>query len=249
LLAWRKQCGKAQPGKKITNFLAEGRQVMNVNNYARESPAILKMYDQMIRYLPNIARPGVDDQAIIADTRVEFARLIPEIPYIGAKHLWKNDLILSAMNLAFQRAMQKHGFNAQEVNEVVKDLFRNVIQAQPKVYFSLNRWYFFSPLGRRNLQKWAAVSQLRHYPNSWVFRFVPKNGDGYDFGFDVSECAICKFYHAQGVDELVPALCRLDFVMDEAQHLGLCRCGTLSEGAIRCDFRFRQDAQAECEDA
>ena len=54
------------------------------------------------------------------------------------------------------------------------------------------------------------------------------------------ECGIDKLYQAQGVPELAPSLCALDFLVSEAERTGLTRQGTLAQGASRCDFRYHK---------
>ena len=87
-------------------------------------------------------------------------------------------------------------------------------------------------------QKVARWTQQRRYPEDWVAEFVDGVGQDFDFGMDVTECAIVKFMHAQGADEFTPWLCHLDYVMAEAAGYGLIRTKTLAWGCDRCDFRM-----------
>ena len=62
-------------------------------------------------------------------------------------------------------------------------------------------------------------------------QFVDGTGQPFDFGMDVTECAIVNFMHAQGADEFTPWhaqcadeftpwLCHLDYDMAEAAGYG-----------------------------
>ncbi|MBW1717455.1 MAG: L-2-amino-thiazoline-4-carboxylic acid hydrolase, partial [Deltaproteobacteria bacterium] len=51
---------------------------------------------------------------------------------------------------------------------------------------------------------------------------------------------ICKFYRAQGADELAPYLCLSDYVVSDAFDRGLVRYKTPAEGAEVCDFRYKK---------
>ncbi|MBN2007252.1 MAG: L-2-amino-thiazoline-4-carboxylic acid hydrolase [Anaerolineae bacterium] len=86
----------------------------------------------------------------------------------------------------------------------------------------------------------AAESQQRRYPGDWVCTFVEGDGETFDYGVDISECGICKFYHAQGAGELAPYMCLSDYVVSHAFDRGLVRYKTLAEGAEVCDFRYKQ---------
>ena len=73
------------------------------------------------------------------------------------------------------------------------------------------------------------------------------DGDGrnFDYGVDYTECAICKFYHAEDADELVPYVCLLDYPVSKALGTGMARTTTLADGAERCDFRFKPGRPVE----
>ena len=56
---------------------------------------------------------------------------------------------------------------------------------------------------------------------------------------------ICKFFHAQDADELIPYMCRHDYAMSRAFGWGLERTMTIAEGFDRCDFRFKKGREEE----
>ena len=89
----------------------------------------------------------------------------------------------------------------------------------------------------------AVASQQRRYPGDWVSTFVEGDGETFDYGLDISECGICKFYHAQGAGELAPYMCLSDYVVSRAFDRGLVRYKTIAEGAEVCDFRYKQGGE------
>ena len=76
-----------------------------------------------------------------------------------------------------------------------------------------------------------------------MFERVAGDKESFDFGIDMAECGIVKFFHDQGADELVPYLCELDYVMAEAVGIGLRRTRTLAWGCDRCDFRLTKNGE------
>ena len=85
----------------------------------------------------------------------------------------------------------------------------------------------------------AEQSQLRRYPMDWVFTWVPGDGKTFDYGFDIRECAVVKFYHQQGADELTPQLCNLDHFLAFAMGYQFRRGGVLATGSPCCDCRYK----------
>lgn len=67
-------------------------------------------------------------------------------------------------------------------------------------------------------------------------------GDGRDFdiGVDYTECGLMKYFAAQGMPELAPYPCRVDFPTARAEGTGLVRSTTLASGGKVCDFRYKQ---------
>lgn len=90
------------------------------------------------------------------------------------------------------------------------------------------------------LKEAASRTQERRYPGDWVATFVEGDGEAFDYGIDITECGICKFYRAQGAAELAPYLCLSDYVVSDAFGRGLVRYKTLAEGAEVCDFRYKE---------
>jgi hypothetical protein len=55
----------------------------------------------------------------------------------------------------------------------------------------------------------------------WVLTYIWGDGKEFDYGYDITECGICKFLHDQHADELVPFLCLVDFPLSKAFGRGL----------------------------
>lgn len=96
----------------------------------------------------------------------------------------------------------------------------------------------FSRSYLKKLQKRAAESQKRQYPEGYVYAFVAGDGTRFDYGVDYAECAACKFLKEQDAFELAPYLCTVDKLYSEMFGWGLTRTMTLAEGYAKCDFRF-----------
>ena len=77
----------------------------------------------------------------------------------------------------------------------------------------------------------------------WAFEVVDKVPGEVDFGFDVTNCAVCSLFRRHEVEDLVPHLCALDDQMSRAFDLGLRRTQTKARGGSHCDFRYRLDGE------
>lgn len=181
-------------------------------------------------------RFGSSDAAVMRREMLEeYQSLIPQVPYIGGRrNPWNANLAGAPMALAVYRVVLRHGGSAQDAGEVVRVYAQQMVERIPR---------FLRPLLLRprpaRAQKAARWTEQRRYPEDWVSQFVDGTGQDFDFGMDVTECAIVKYMHAQGADEFTPWLCHLDYVMAEAGGYGLTRTKTLAWGCDRCDFRTK----------
>ena len=171
----------------------------------------------------------------------EYRALIPHVPYIGGhRNAQSQSMVLSPWALALYRVVARHGGSVQDVGEVIHHAMRERVERIPR---RLRPW-----MGRRTYRKARAAknarwSQERRYPDDFVYEDVDGDGQPFDYGIDFTQCAIVKFLHAQGADELAPYLCDLDYVMASAFGVSLTRTKTLGWGCDRCDFRFTVPGQ------
>lgn len=214
--------------------------------YTSQKEKLLRDFGRAKRFSKVLAL-HVDDQstsAIIQETRQEFERLIPKIPYIGGKvNNLTQDLIDCTMLLALYQVLKREGFRIEEIGKMVIEMEQRRVHSYPRFILKLLGKVIHSPLGKNRLKKTADKSQEGRYPGGWVSVYIEGDGGEFDFGIDYLECGLCKFYHQQGADEFTPYLCQFDYVQQSAMRAGFFRSMTLAEGAERCDFRWKRGSE------
>lgn len=177
---------------------------------------------------------------LIRNIRQEFEALAPEMPDIGGEdNMFTEWLIYGVYYLAVYQALKAEGQTVEEVGEVIYDTFK-VMADYPKWLLRLVGSLKYNEKYVSQLKKAVAKTQQHRYPSDWVATFIEGDGEEFDYGIDITECGICKFYRAQGADEVVPYLCLSDYVVSDAFERGLVRYKTLAEGAEVCDFRYKK---------
>lgn len=222
------------------------------NYYLNHREALLKGFDEMFCYAyPLLVDAYGDRQAesIIWDSRREFDRLIPEIPFIGGlDNALTENLVMAAWFLAFFRAMEAQENTVGEAYEVIYGMVDGWLRRYPPSFASMMGALRLTPLYLDSLKKHANRSQQHEFPGDWVYTFVEGDGQTFDYGVEYTECGICKFYQEQGAEHLIPYMCALDFPLTRAYGLELKRTMTLGGGAARCDFRIKRRAVPETPD-
>lgn len=215
--------------------------------YTSQKEKLLRDFDRKAKRFRQVLALYVDDQptdAIIQETRLDFERLIPEIPYIGGKaNSLTQDLIDCTTILALYQVLKRRGFRIEEIGNIAIEMEQRRVESYPRFVLKLLGRLIHSPLGKNRLKKTCERSQAHRYPGGWVSVYVEGNGEEFDFGIDYLECGLCKFFHQQGADEFTPYLCQFDYVQQRAMRTGFFRSMTLAEGAERCDFRWKSGGE------
>jgi hypothetical protein len=187
------------------------------------------------------ARFGKDHAAgLIGDIRREYEALAPQMPYIGGEeNMFTEWLVYGVYYLAVYRVLKAKGQAVEEVGKVIFDTFEAMADYPKWLLRVVGKLRYNNDYIDR-LREATAKTQKRRYPGDWVATFIEGNGKGFDYGIDITECGICKFYHTHGAGELAPYLCLSDYVVSKAFDRGLVRYKTLAEGAKVCDFRFKK---------
>ncbi|MBN1875521.1 MAG: L-2-amino-thiazoline-4-carboxylic acid hydrolase [Anaerolineae bacterium] len=177
---------------------------------------------------------------LVQDIRQVYAGLLPAMPYIGDEdNLFTEWLSYGVYYLAVYQVLKSLGQTVAQTGQIVYETY-GVMANHPQWLLQLVGSLKYGEEYVERLRTAAIESQQRRYPGDWVCIFVEGDGETFDYGLDITECGICKFYHAQGADELSPYMCLSDCVVSRAFDRGLVRYKTIAEGAGICDFRYKR---------
>lgn len=179
-------------------------------------------------------------RTLVQDIRREYEALTPEMPHIGGEeNIFTEWLTYGVYYLAVYRVLKSLGQTVEQTGRIIYETYE-VMADRPQWLIRLVGSLKYGEGYVQQLKEAAAASQERRYPGDWVCTFVEGDGEAFDYGLDITECGIVKFYHAQGAGELAPYMCLSDYVMSCTFNRGLVRYKTIAEGAEVCDFRYKQ---------
>jgi len=213
------------------------------NVHISRSSKLLKSFDKALKparkvFVTNFGDGLVD--RILEDARQEYEALIPELPYWGKNNMMTGFLIGSSYFLAIYRVLKKHGKSVAEIGKIICEIVEARLNRVPSPVLRLYGKLKYGKSYRERLKKQAIISKKKEYPGDYVFTYIVGDGKEFDYGYDITECGVCKFLHAQDADELAPFLCLVDFPLSKAFGRGLVRNMTIAEGADKCDFRYKK---------
>jgi len=212
-------------------------------NYISRKQQFLKSFDRSIARSKRVLIDRYGNEhanSLISEFRREYEALIPQIPFIGHRSPFLIFFLPTSRYLAIYRVLRRMGLTVEETGRIIYQMNEYELNTIPILLRRIIGYLWFSPLFIRRFRKRAKESQERKYPGGYVLTFIEGDGRTFDYGFDYTECAGCKFLNQQGAPELAPFLCAVDKVAGEILGWGLTRTMTIADGCNKCDFRYKK---------
>lgn len=176
--------------------------------------------------------------AVLARARVEFVRLIPELPYIGGgRNIFTWVIIVNGWMVALHRAMLAAGKGARDTVEIAVQVSDAFFRRVPRPVLRLIGKLAFTGPVMRVLRRQAARSQERRFPADFVYEL--REGGPDDWALEFSECAVNKFYDAQQTPELKPYCNFFDVTYSRLMGMGVDARETIGLGCATCRLRYK----------
>lgn len=189
-----------------------------------------KQLEEVLRY---------DDREALEITKkanVRYRELIEKLPEFEKKDRFKMNIVSCAMLSAFLLSMPERPSAAQAT-----EYYKKSMMTKPMIWFcQMSGKKKFSEKDIQGMKETAALRAADRNPYSWNMEFHPyKDGSGYEARF--TKCGICVLMKELGLQELIPAMCRLDYTMSEAGGASdFVREFTLASGGPYCDCGYKR---------
>jgi hypothetical protein len=187
-----------------------------------------------------IAILGYDPKAaadITARAKSNYNKIIAKVPEFDPRDRFKMNLVNCAMLGAFLQAMEEK----PELKKLTEYYERSMMTPLMRWFCRRSGRNKFSEKDIQSMRETAALRAADRNPYSWNMEFIPyPDGSGYEARF--SQCGICALMDELGLFDLVPAMCHLDYAMNEAAdgNAEFVREYTLATGGPYCDCGYRK---------
>lgn len=204
---------------------------------------LLSYFDQVFGGMSStLARyfEGSELETFRESARSDFETLIPKMPYLGGgEDIHEGNMLACVQMLSLIRVMDEQGMNERKIGKIVYECFEGSFNAMPEPYKEGFRSTFFTEETMDQWKKTSQLSQMREFPDGWVFEVVDGDQQKFDYGINYLECAVFKLFKKLGAERFMPYICLGDYAMFGAFDVGLYRTKTIGNGADLCDFRFK----------
>jgi hypothetical protein len=212
--------------------------------YVLQKTRLLKGFDKIAkRAVKYLQTHDTEDsvEIIISETRDNFIRIIPEIPYIGGKqNQFSAVMVINAWIISFFRVMRARGKTPEEVISICCRVAEDYMASMPRFIIWAARKFAFRKLIARKMQRQAIQSRKRQYPQDFVYEYIKGNGKHFDWALEFTECAVNKFYDAQRVEELKPYCNFFDVIYSGHFNMGIDASRTIGSGCRTCRLEYKK---------
>lgn len=216
---------------------------MEMKHQAYDPQKLLKGFD---KYFKRVEKQLVHDygdveaREITALTRKEYESLLPNIPYIGGRsNIFTPVMIINGWIIALYRVMKSRGGTVEDVIRISYEASDDFFDSFPGFVSYMVGKMATQQFVINFIQKQAEQSQERKYPEDFVYTCqVQKTNGETELELEFSECAVQKYYDAEGVAELKPYCNFFDPIYSKHFGMGVRAEETLGLGCSTCKLNY-----------
>ena len=153
-------------------------------------------------------------------------------------------LDFSAYFLAFIKTLDEKGESFETIRELCLDIAKDYVQPKNRVAALLKKLIpklIATNLGRALIKRFHHKVSRNDNKDGFVANIItdPSLTYGLGYGVDIVECGICKLFKKHNYERWASILCEVDKITTSLAGLEMIRSGTIANGAIKCDFRYK----------
>lgn len=213
--------------------------------YIKKKKKFLRDFDNRLNAVTiflNKKHDMKESEVLIKEMIDEFEKMIPDIPYIGGQ---KNPttliLVKCISDLAVFRVLERAGYKFDEIGRFHYNYSMKLHEERKTILEKAGRdssQYPFEPAYKDYQKTLCKNTSKKTYPSDFVMEYVSGDNKSFDWGWNISECAVQKAYKKFGDEKYLPFICLGDHYEAEGLGFGFSRTQTLGFGASLCDHHF-----------
>lgn len=207
----------------------------------RMSKFIIKYFERYIsQNLPD------DPKGLTEKAQPIFDRLMREAPDMG-KNMMASNMDLTVAFFAYYEA-SRHRIGGEAIVTLIQQLADDY--AWITFLTDMNRHRYVRRLYYKMYSKHAAEVEkhkaIGEWTGTWSLDINPDNREEGIY-YHMSNCPLYAFVKAHGYDDLMPYICKFDFIFERFLHARLIRTQTEATGGDYCDYWFVPDKSETAE--
>lgn len=178
-----------------------------------------------------------ETKEILKYASLEYKDIIKRTPEIGGKdNMFLDIFYFGAYVVALYKRLRTD-LTISELDKIVKEGIESSDFLKKKL-IKINPLSDEYKKELMKASKWSTENKLK-YPTNWIVNYKEnQKNDGLYFEF--SNCSLCHLCKQEGVPELMPSLCQIDYTLINLSDCKLERTKTIGTGSHICDFWIRK---------
>lgn len=202
----------------------------------------------IIRYFERYCEkemPG-EAKALTAEAQIIFDRLMHETPDMG-KNMMASNMDMTVAFFAYYEA-SGHRIGGEAIVTLIQWLADDYHWITSLT--DMNKHRYVRKLYYKVYSKHAADVErhkaMGEWTGTWSLRMNPDQREEGIY-YHMTNCPLLAFVKAHGYDELMPYICKFDFIFERFLHARLIRTQTEATGGSCCDYWFVPDKSKTAE--
>jgi hypothetical protein len=204
---------------------------------------IFKVSTIRARKMLNSAYENGFYQRFYGISKAQLSNIIPEVPDIG-NSIFAMNYYFCCCYIAWYRAFLELGIDKEAANALIWKINEAFIKQFPTILVKLFARHSYLGGFRKKaplVQRQAEQGTL--HPFDWKVRY--KNIDKNTFELEIYECAMFKLCKKLDCRDLLPSICRMDYLFSHYMGNAFERTKTLGDGDDCCNCRYTFPGQCE----
>lgn len=175
--------------------------------------------------------------SVTAKAKIKYRQIMQELPDFEKQDRFLMNIVSCAMLGAFILSMPER----PDVERLTAYYENAMMTPIMHVFCRRSGRRMYTPKNLAAMQFTAGFRAADRNPYSWNMDYLPyEDGSGFEARF--TACGICQLMKKLGLYDLTPALCHLDYPMNEAGgYTKFVRAYTLASGGPYCDCGYHKD--------
>lgn len=183
---------------------------------------------------------GAEAEEVDRSAQEVYDRLMHETPDMG-ENMMASNIDMVAAFFAYYEA-SGHRIDETAIEVLVNRLYEDYKWVS--FFTDMNRWGYVKPLYYKiyadHAKKVEEHKARGEWTGTWTLKMNPDNKKT-GIAYHMIGCPLYAFVKAHGYEEMMPYICRFDFIFEKFLHAKLLRKQTEATGGQYCDYWFVPD--------
>ena len=162
-------------------------------------------------------------------------QILNKAPDIG-KSIFAFNYKFGICFIAWYKAFKELGISNEEIDRNIWIMNEKMLDIFPKIMLPLVGKIYINGFRQKALEHFNRQENGELHPYDWKINYREINNNSFEI--DITQCAILKIAVENNARNLLPGICRMDYLFSHLMGNGFERTKTLGDGNDCCNCRY-----------